>query len=95
MNGWSGSVTSSVRKPFGPSETCSSLSRSRSNASDPFEPLISNTKPFLRPAAKRLASIVPIAPFWKVTLASKASSTSRPGWNVAVTAETVAGSQPR
>ena len=42
-------------------------------------PLISQVKAFLRPVAKRVASIVPTAPFSNATTASTASSTSRPG----------------
>ena len=52
-----------MRKPLLPSECSSSLSRSRSNESEPFEPLISHVKWFLRPWQKRDASIVPTAPF--------------------------------
>ena len=52
--------------------TCSSFSRSRSKAIDPFEPLISQVKAFLRPVAKRVASIVPTAPFSKLTADSNA-----------------------
>ncbi len=95
QNGSSASETRRVLKPLVPSLTCSSLSRSRSNASEPFDPLISQLKAFLRPGAKRVASIVPIAPLSKRTAASKASSTSRPGWNVAVSAETVSISPTR
>ena len=62
-----------------PSECCNSFSRSRSKASEPFEPLISQLSAFFRPAAKRDASIVPTAPPSKSTTASNASSTSRPG----------------
>ena len=49
-----------------------------------MEPLISQRKAFLRPEAKRDASIVPTAPLSKPTAASIASSTSLPGWKVAV-----------
>ncbi len=42
--------------------TWSSLSRSMSKLSEPLEPLISNCSAFLRPEAKRVASIVPTAP---------------------------------
>ena len=66
--------------------TCSSLRRSRSKAIEPLLPLTSQRKAFLRPVAKRVASIVPTAPPAKATAASKASSTSRPGWKVAVRA---------
>ena len=64
-----------------------------SNASEPCEPLISHCIAFLRPSAKRVASIVPTAPFWKATTDSKASSTStfappRSSTNVRVSADT-------
>ena len=95
QNGWSASETSTVRKPCPDSAgaepaTCSwsSFSRSRSKASEPLEPLISNVSAFLRPVAKRVASIVPTAPLSKVTTDSNASSTSRPGLKVAVVAAT-------
>ena len=42
---------------------------------EPFEPLISNVSEFLRPSAKREASIVPMAPCSNSTIDSKASST--------------------
>ena len=71
------------------------MSRSRSNAIEPFEPLISQRKAFLRPVAKRDASIVPTAPLSNATTDSIASSTSRPGWNVAVSALTVSISPTR
>ncbi len=77
-----------MRKPFVPSECCSSFSRSRSKASEPFVPLISQLNAFLRPAAKRVASIVPRRRSSNSTTASNASSTSRPGMNVRVEAET-------
>ena len=64
-----------MRKPRLPSEYSSSLSRSRSKASEPFEPLISHVKWFLRPWQKRDASIVPTAPFSNATVDSTASST--------------------
>ena len=51
-----------MRKPLVPSLHCSSLSRSRSKASEPFEPFTSQLNAFLRPGANRLASIVPTAP---------------------------------
>ena len=95
QNGWSASETSTVRKPCADSAgvdpamcTCSSLSRSRSKAIDPSEPLISHLKAFLRPVAKRVASIVPTAPPRRLTTDSNASSTSRPGLKVAVVAAT-------
>ena len=88
QNGWSASETSTVRKPFVPSECSSSLRRSRSKASEPFEPLISQVKAFLRPFAKRVASIVPTAPLSNETADSTASSTSRSGQKVAVIAAT-------
>ena len=91
QKGWSASDTSTLRKPWADpagSEpamwTCNSFSRSRSKAIDPLEPLISQVRAFLRPVAKRVASIVPTAPPAKATAASKASSTSRPGLKVAV-----------
>ena len=84
-----------MRKPFVPSLCWSSLRRSRSKASEPFEPLISQLNAFLRPAAKRVASIVPIAPFSNSATASKASSTSRPGLKVRVDAETDSSSPTR
>ena len=46
-----------------------------SKLSEPLEPLISNCSPFLRPDAKRVASIVPTAPLEKSTTDSTASST--------------------
>ena len=70
QNGWSASETSTVRKPCAVPRrewTCSSLSRSRSKASEPLEPLISHVKAFLRPGQKREASIVPTAPFSNAT----------------------------
>ena len=95
QKGWSASETSTVRKPCADSAgvdpamcTCSSFSRSRSNAIEPLEPLISQVRAFLRPVAKRVASIVPIAPLSKATADSNASSTSRPGLKVAVVAAT-------
>ena len=77
-----------MRNPFVPSLHWSSFSRSRSNASEPLEPLISQLNAFLRPGAKRLASIVPIAPAENSATASNASSTSRPGMKVRVEADT-------
>ena len=68
--------------------TCSSLRRSRSNAIEPLEPLTSHRNAFLRPVAKRDASIVPTAPLSNDTTASTASSTSRSGQNVARRADT-------
>ena len=72
QKGWSASETSTVRKPCAcapgvePSKcTCSSFRRSRSKAIEPLEPLISQRKAFLRPVAKRVASIVPTAPLSK------------------------------
>ena len=69
QNGCSASLTSTVRKPWTeapgvePSRwTCSSLRRSRSKAIEPLLPLTSQRKAFLRPVAKRVASIVPTAP---------------------------------
>ena len=62
---------------------------------EPFEPLISHVKWFLRPWQKREASIVPTAPLSNRTAASTASSTSRPGMNVCVSAETSANSPTR
>ena len=59
-----------------------------SNAIEPLVPLISQRNEFLRPVAQRVASIVPTAPLSKATTDSIASSTVRPGWNVAVSAET-------
>src|SRR6266852_376688 len=56
--------------------TWSSFNRSRSNEIEPFEPLISNVIPFLRPRQKRDASMVPTAPPSNSTTDSKASSTS-------------------
>ena len=84
-----------MRNPSLPMLIWSSLRRSRSKASDPFEPLISQANAFLRPVANRVASIVPTAPFSKRTAASNASSTWRPGWNVAVRAATVSISPTR
>ena len=75
--------------------TCSSLSRSRSNAIEPLEPLISQVKAFLRPWQKRDASIVPTAPFSNLTTDSTASSTSRSGMNVCVIADTCSISPTR
>ena len=54
-----------MRNPSLPMLIWSSLRRSRSKASDPFEPLISQANAFLRPVANRVASIVPTAPFSK------------------------------
>src|SRR6266851_3180881 len=106
QNGWLASETSTVRKPCASAPgsepgrcTCSSFNRSRSNPIDPFEPLISNVIPFLRPRQKREASIVPTAPPLKSTTASTASSTSTvpPGlflMNVLVAPLTGAGDLP-
>ena len=66
-----------------------------SNASDPFEPLISHWNAFRRPSASRVDSIVPTAPFSNSTAASIASSTCRPGRNVFTSAETEARSPTR
>ena len=83
QNGWSASETSTVLKPRARSpsarNTCSSFRRSMSNASEPFEPLISHWKALRRPSASRVASIVPTEPFSNSTAASSASSTLRPG----------------
>ena len=76
-------------------KTCSSFSRSMSNASEPFEPLISHWNQFRRPARSSVASIVPTAPLSNSTAASSASSTRRPGRNVFTNPETVAGSPAR
>ena len=76
-------------------ECWSSLSRSRSKASDPFEPLISQLNAFRRPTAKRVASIVPTRRSSNSTAASNASSTSRPAMNVRIEAETDAISPTR
>src|SRR5829696_4647088 len=58
QNGWSASETSTVLKPRARSpsarKTCSSFSRSMSNASDPFEPLISHWNALRRPSACRV-----------------------------------------
>ena len=53
-----------------------------SNASDPFEPLISHWSALRRPSARRVDSIVPTEPLSNSTVASIASSTCRPGRNV-------------
>ncbi len=86
QNGWSASDTSTVLKPRARSpsarNTCSSFSRSMSNASEPFVPLISHWSALRRPSANRVASIVPTEPFSNSTAASTASSTFRPGRNV-------------
>ena len=66
-----------------------------SNASEPFEPLISHWNALRRPSANRVASIVPTAPFSNPTAASIASSTSLPGRNVWTSAETVEMSPTR
>ena len=71
-----------------------------SKLNDPLEPLISNVSPFLRPEAKRVASIVPTAPFSKSTTDSTASSTvtawpSRSLTNVRVCALTASISPTR
>ena len=83
QNGWSVSETSTVLKPRARSpsarNTCSSFRRSMSNASEPFEPLISHWNALRRPSARRVASIVPTEPFSNSTAASIASSTLRPG----------------
>ena len=50
--------------------------RSRLKRTEPFSALSSKTLWFLRPAAKRVDSSVPIAPFSNSTAAAKASSTS-------------------
>ena len=84
-----------MRNPSLPALIWSSFRRSRSKASEPFEPLISQLKAFFRPVANRVASIVPTAPFSNRTAVSNASSTCRPGWNVAVSAETVSISPTR
>ena len=64
QNGWSASETSTVLKPRARSpsarKTWSSFSRSMSNASEPFEPLISHWNALRRPSARRVDSIVPI-----------------------------------
>ena len=62
-----------VRPPF--RNTWSSFSRSMSNASEPFEPLISHWNALRRPRARRVDSIVPTAPFSNSTAASMQSST--------------------
>ena len=59
-----------------------------SNASEPFEPLISHWKALRRPSARRVPSIVPTDPFSNSTAASSASSTVRPGTNVLTNPET-------
>ena len=86
QNGWLASETSTVLKPRVRSsparKTCSSFSRSMSNASEPFVPLISHWKALRRPSASRVASSVPTAPFANLTVDSTASSTSRSGMNV-------------
>ena len=56
--------------------TRSSFWRSESKTIVPFDPLISHRIWFLRPAANRVASKVPLAPFSNSTVAWKASSTS-------------------
>ena len=71
-----------------------------SKLSEPLEPLISNCSAFLRPDAKRVASIVPTAPLAKSTIDSTASSTvtappSRSLTNVRVCAETASISPTR
>jgi hypothetical protein len=71
------------------------LVEARSKAIEPFEPLISHVKAFLRPVAKREASMVPTAPFSNATAASTASSTWRPGQNAVVIAATAAISPTR
>ena len=94
QNGWSPSETSTVLKPRARSpsarNTCSSFSRSMSNASEPFVPLISHWNALRRPCANRVASSVPTEPFANSTAASTASSTLRPGRNVCANPETVA-----
>ena len=71
------------------SECCSSLRRSRSNASEPFEPLISHWNAFLRPSRSAWPRSCRRRRPRTRTAASTASSTSRPGWNVASSAATV------
>ena len=66
-----------------------------SNASDPFEPLISHWNAFRRPSASRVASIVPTGPLSNWMAASSASSTRRPGRNVWTKPATVAISPTR
>ena len=61
-----------------------------SNASEPFEPLISHWNALRRPSASRVPSIVPTEPFSNSTAASSASSTFRPATNVFTNPETVA-----
>ena len=94
QNGWFVSETSTVLKPRARSpsarKTCSSFRRSMSNASEPFEPLISHWNALRRPSARRVASIVPTEPFSNSTAASIASSTVRPSTNVFAKPETVA-----
>src|SRR5450755_4048445 len=80
MYGWSGSVTMMRLKPCvvaGPwrSKNCSSLSASRSNASEPDSPFISTRSAFLRPVAKRVASYVANAPPANRAMKTTASST--------------------
>ena len=90
MNGWSASVTSTVRKPRARSpslrKTWSSFIRSMSKSSEPSEPLISHWNALRRPSASRVASIVPTAPVANSTATSSASSTCRPGTNVCTSA---------
>ena len=69
-------------------------------AIEPAVPLTSKRMPFLRPAQKREASIVPSAPQSNSTVAANASSTStstpsRTGLNVRSVPDTVATSSTR
>jgi hypothetical protein len=57
--------------------------------------LISQVKAFFRPGASRVASIVPTVEPSNSTIASNASSTSRPSMNVRVSAETLVISPTR
>ena len=69
--------------------------RSRSKAREPREPLISQVWWFAWPVARREASSVPIAPDSNSTVATNASSTSRPGTKLRTTAPTLAISPTR
>ena len=94
MNGCSGSVTRIRRKPLS-SATSSSFSRSTSKTAEPFVPLTSNAFELIRPRASREASSVPATPFSNSTVATKWSSTCRPGTTVRTIADTAAISPTR
>src|SRR5260370_42463578 len=69
QKGWVASETRTFRKACASAPgrdpgrcTCSSFNRSTSNENEPFEPLISNVIPLLRPTQKRETSLVPTHP---------------------------------